>query len=352
MFLYSILTIDSPYINAGYFNVFLYVRKTIDEWVFGWRLCASWTQSSDHSLRFGRRCLLSVCCSLRDGAPRRALYGPWHIDEQLYRSELCSALGAHSLLNQWANQSMLAHTQPTAEPLSGPSSLTLTPAQVAGDTLIHLSQAQTDSSHHIPAISILSISPSLTRSVTQTHFLSSVSLSPFVSHTVSFSLYLCTHPFPCRCISLFPDPSLNPPPVLHASAEALSPASLFSPWVPPGLATGDGALVKLTHTSLPINICSQWGLKWLGTGAVLIRLPLLPPRAPAFDYKELLSSCTRMSENIFSIHNSHMEVESFDAAHLSDYYRKTSVSSRLRLQQSSRQWTLETADVRAKKTTS
>lgn len=175
MFLYSILTIDSPYINAGY--------SRIDEWVFGWRLCASWTQSSDHSLRFGRRCLLSVCCSLRDGAPRRALYGPWHIDEQLYRSELCSALGAHSLLNQWANQSMLAHTQPTAEPLSGPSSLTLTPAQVAGDTLIHLSQAQTDSSHHIPAISILSISPSLTRSVTQTHFLSSVSHFPLrVSH--------------------------------------------------------------------------------------------------------------------------------------------------------------------------
>lgn len=243
---------------------------------------------------------------------------------------------------------MLAHTQPTAEPLSGPSSLTLTPAQVAGDTLIHLSQAQTDSSHHIPAISTLSISPSLTRSVTQTHFLFLCFTFPLrVSHCfiLPVSMY--------SSISLplhfsVPWSISKPPPVLHASSEALSPASLLSPWVPPGLATGDGALVKLTHTSLPINICSQWGLKWLGTGAVLIRLPLLPPRAPAFDYKELLSSCTRMSENIFSIHNSHMEVESFDAAHLSDYYRKTSVSSRLRLQQSSRQWTLETADVRAK----
>ena len=192
--------------------IFLYVRKTIEEWVFGWHLGASWAQSSDDSSRFGRRCLLRVCCGHRDGDPRQALYGPRHIDEQLYRPELCSALGAHSLLNQWANQSILAHTQATAEPLSGPSSLTVTPAQVAGDTLIHLSQAQTDSSHHILAISTLSISPSLTRSVTQTHFLSSVSLSPFVSHTVSFSLYLCTHPFPCRCISLFPDPSLNPPP--------------------------------------------------------------------------------------------------------------------------------------------
>lgn len=189
MFLYSILTIDSPYINAGYFNVFLYVRKTIDEWVFGWRLCASWTQSSDHSLRFGRRCLLSVCCSLRDGAPRRALYGPWHIDEQLYRSELCSALGAHSLLNQWANQSMLAHTQPTAEPLSGPSSLTLTPAQVAGDTLIHLSQAQTDSSHHIP------LSPSSL----------SLPASPvqLLKH-ISFPLF---H-FPPSCLTLFHSPCI------------------------------------------------------------------------------------------------------------------------------------------------
>lgn len=35
---------------------------------------------------------------------------------------------------------MLAHTQAIAKPLSGPGSLTLTPAQVAGDTLIHLSQ--------------------------------------------------------------------------------------------------------------------------------------------------------------------------------------------------------------------
>lgn len=34
---------------------------------------------------------------------------------------------------------MVAQTQAIAKPLSGPGSLTMTPAQVARDTLIHLS---------------------------------------------------------------------------------------------------------------------------------------------------------------------------------------------------------------------
>lgn len=74
---------------------------------------------------------------------------------------------------------------------------------------------------------------------------------------------------------------------------------------------GETALVKLTHTSLPINICSQWGQKLFRIWAVLIHFSFLSPQAPVFDYQELWLSC--MSENI---HNGQMEVKSFDTTHL------------------------------------
>lgn len=56
--------------------------------------------------------------------------------------------------------------------------------------------------------------------------------------------------------SLYPSP---PPPAFHALSKALSPSSPLLLWVPPGLATGDGDLLKLTHISLPIYYPSASG---------------------------------------------------------------------------------------------
>lgn len=97
-----------------------------------WKICT-------HSLR-GCGSLLKVHWSLwrRHRAGPCGLCRPWHIDEQHYRAELWTSLCSASQLNQWGNQS-IAYTDAIAKLLSGPGSLTLTPAQVAGDTIIHLS---------------------------------------------------------------------------------------------------------------------------------------------------------------------------------------------------------------------
>lgn len=111
---------------------------------------------------------------------------------------------AHSQLNQLGNQSVVAHTQAIAKPLSGPGSLTLTPAQVAGDTLIHLSLPR--QTHLISSVSspftLFFLSLSLSSSAIQTTFPLSFTPSLSLSCAVSFSLYLCSHQFPCCCISL------------------------------------------------------------------------------------------------------------------------------------------------------
>lgn len=77
---------------------------------------------------------------------------------------------------------MLAHAQAVARPLSGPSSLTLTPAQVAGDTLIHLSQHRQT---HLFSSQLSTPSLSLSDSPIQLRkHIFSPSVDPLVSRTV------------------------------------------------------------------------------------------------------------------------------------------------------------------------
>lgn len=184
--------------------------------------------------------------------------GPWHIDEQLYTSELWRSLCAHSRLNRWGNQSVLAHTQATAKPLSGPGSLTLTPTQVAGDTLIHLSQPRQT---HLISSQLSPPSPSLPASPIQLLKHIFFSLLQFCySYLTQFHfpyIYILIHLPAAAFLSV--SWSISKPRSHLPRLDQSSPPILLTLTV--GASRSDrgrrGAGQIDTHTSLHVNICSQ-----------------------------------------------------------------------------------------------
>lgn len=222
----------------------------------------------------------------------RGRCGPWHTDEQLYSPELCLSLCAYSQLNQWANQSMLGHTQAIAKPLSGHSSLTLTPAQVAGDTLIHLRWPRQT---HLIQLSLPLSHPSGSLN------------SPLSSLLCFTQFHLCTHLFPLCC---YPCLTLSTPRAELANFAYPrrgcllvwpQETELWSNWH--------------THHCLSISALNEGWNDW----ELELSFDTPPPPSASGSSIWLQRASVELHKCVWkylSIHNSHMEVKSFDARHL------------------------------------
>lgn len=150
-----------------------------------------------------------------------------------------------------------------------------------------------------------------------------------MSYTVSFSLHLCTHPFPRCYVSLC---ILTPPP---ATFHAWSKSSLP---IPPALTVGAcrSGHGRPSSGQIDTHIIAYQYL--LSMRAEMIRnwscFDSPPPPSASGSSIWLQRASVKLHRNVWkylSIHTSHVK-EGVDARQLSDYCRGTSVSSRVRLQ--------------------